>query len=82
MVDVFSAWCGPCTGMASQLKEIKLLLGDDFLHCAVVSLSSFITRLRAVEKLILSPQAKADSISQLAKFRGRSEPTWLFLAVS
>nr|CAH0105227.1 unnamed protein product [Daphnia galeata] len=59
VVDVFSAWCGPCTAMASQLKEIKLLLGDDFLHCAV---------------------AKADSISQLAKFRGRSEPTWLFLA--
>lgn len=33
-------------------------------------------------KLLISLQAKADCISQLKKFRGRSEPTWLFLAVS
>ncbi|XP_046633974.1 uncharacterized protein LOC124313215 [Daphnia pulicaria] len=59
VVDVYSEWCGPCTAMATYLKEIKLLLGDDFLHCAL---------------------AKADCISQLEKFRGRSEPTWLFLA--
>ncbi|KAI9561370.1 hypothetical protein GHT06_012327 [Daphnia sinensis] len=61
VVDVYSEWCGPCTAMASHLKEIKLQLGDDFLHCAL---------------------AKADCISQLSKFRSRSEPTWLFLAVS
>ncbi|KAK4004487.1 thioredoxin domain-containing protein 3 isoform X1 [Daphnia magna] len=59
VVDVYSEWCGPCTAMANYLKEIKLLLGDDLLHCAL---------------------AKADNISRLAKFRGRSEPTWLFLA--
>ncbi|XP_057373096.1 thioredoxin domain-containing protein 3-like isoform X1 [Daphnia carinata] len=59
VVDVYSEWCGPCTAMANYLKEIKLLLGDDLLHCAL---------------------AKSDKISQLAKFRGRSEPTWLFLA--
>nr|CAH0105225.1 unnamed protein product [Daphnia galeata] len=59
VVDVYSEWCGPCTAMASHLKEIKLQLGDDFLHCAL---------------------AKADCISQLSRFRGRSEPTWLFVA--
>ena len=56
-MDVYSEWCGPCTAMATYLKEIKLLLGDDFLHCALVS-SSFITRLRAAETYYLLRQKR------------------------
>ena len=74
--------------MAGHLKEIKLQLGDDLLHCALVwrwleDAAVFLVSICFhVFPLVCVPQAKADTIDQLEKFRGRSEPTWLFLAVS
>ncbi|KAF2364287.1 Adenylate kinase 3/4 mitochondrial [Trinorchestia longiramus] len=35
VVDVYSAWCGPCTSMIHTLRRIKLDLGDDFLTMAI-----------------------------------------------
>ncbi|CAG9835280.1 unnamed protein product [Diabrotica balteata] len=59
VIDVYSDWCGPCSGMAANLKKIKLDQGGDLLQLAI---------------------AKSDNIEQLSRFRGRSEPTWLFVS--
>ncbi|XP_014220324.1 uncharacterized protein LOC106648155 [Trichogramma pretiosum] len=58
VVDVYSDWSGPCTGMVSILKKIKMEIGGDNLSYAT---------------------ARCDNITDLKRFRGRSEPTWLFL---
>ncbi|XP_073997952.1 uncharacterized protein isoform X2 [Rhodnius prolixus] len=58
VVDVFTDWCGPCVGMMSNLKKVKLELGSDLLHLAM---------------------ANSDKIAKLERFRGRSEPTWVFI---
>ncbi|XP_076619566.1 uncharacterized protein LOC143340974 isoform X2 [Colletes latitarsis] len=58
VVDVYSEWSGPCTGMVSILKKIKMEIGGDALSYAT---------------------AKCDKITDLERFQGKSEPTWMFI---
>ncbi|KAG7189695.1 hypothetical protein KM043_017365 [Ampulex compressa] len=58
LVDVYSEWSGPCTGMVSILKKIKMEKGGDTLSYAT---------------------AKCDYITDLQRFQGKSEPTWMFI---
>ena len=37
VVDVYQEWAGPCKAMVAQFKRIKLEVGDDLMHFAVVS---------------------------------------------
>ena len=35
VIDVYSAWCGPCKAVLSLLRRIKNELGDDLLRFAI-----------------------------------------------
>jgi len=38
VVDVYAEWCGPCIPMIANLKKIKLELGGEILHYAIVNI--------------------------------------------
>ena len=38
VVDVYSAWCGPCKAVISLFRRVKNELGDNLLRFAVVSI--------------------------------------------
>jgi hypothetical protein len=40
VVDVYTEWCGPCIPMTAYLKKIKLELGSENLHYAIVNILS------------------------------------------
>ncbi|XP_020281955.1 uncharacterized protein LOC109853847 [Pseudomyrmex gracilis] len=58
VVDVYSDWSGPCTGMVSILKKLKMEIGGDALSYATAS---------------------CDRVTDLKRFQGKSEPTWMFI---
>jgi len=37
VIDVYTEWCGPCIPMIANLKKIKLELGNESLHYAIVN---------------------------------------------
>lgn len=41
VVDVYTEWCGPCIPMIANLKKIKLELGNENLHYAIVNIFLF-----------------------------------------
>lgn len=54
VVDIHQQWCGPCTGMLSNLKKIRNDIGDDLLKLAVVSCMIQVSKLFFLEKNIVS----------------------------
>ncbi|XP_014602017.1 PREDICTED: uncharacterized protein LOC106785801 isoform X1 [Polistes canadensis] len=58
VVDIYAAWSGPCTGMVSTLKKIKMEIGGDALSYAT---------------------ARCDNITDLQRFKEKSEPIWMFI---
>lgn len=57
VVDVYTAWCGPCKAIQGLFRKIRNEQQDDFLCLAV---------------------AETDKIDSLMKYKGRSEPTFMF----
>ncbi|XP_015172253.1 PREDICTED: uncharacterized protein LOC107064284 isoform X3 [Polistes dominula] len=58
VVDIYAAWSGPCTGMVSTLKKLKMEIGGDALSYAT---------------------ARCDNITDLQRFKEKSEPIWMFI---
>lgn len=52
-MDVYSDWSGPCTGMVSILKKIKMEIGGDALSYATVITKNNIKRI-IINLLILN----------------------------
>lgn len=44
VVDVYTEWCGPCIPMIANLKKIKLELGNENLHYAIVNTFLFFSQ--------------------------------------
>lgn len=67
VLDVYSAWCGPCFSMIKYLREVfmdysqhKPIEQADYLHFGL---------------------CKVDNIRHLNEFANNCEPTWVFIKV-
>lgn len=77
VVDVYAKWCGPCKAVTGLFRRIKNELGDDLLKFAIVRMVKVFLTVN-----MNFSQAETDDINSLELYRGKSEPCFLFYAVS
>lgn len=82
VLDVYSEAFGPCIPMVSFLRNFKLLFAGDALQLAAVGVIHFGFRKTFTKFIPIYPQASADNIDALRRFRNKSEPVYLVIAVN
>lgn len=80
VIDVYSAWCGPCKAIQGLLRRLKNEIGDDLLRFAMVC-AIFVSVHAQMVKVKVHLQAKSDTIESLEPYRDKSIPTFLMFGV-